>query len=162
MNDPRDLRGSDHAPQGSGGVRRDHQDYGGDRGPSERENEHGPADSEFLNLEMSKVVLSDAESLIAEAGRDILRAAIRERIEERFGDRLRAVGHLVADAAMDDLEANLSIESLIHANRNARRGLDERVREVLGSVKATPPPAAAPTAPSRTVSRGSRGSKQRR
>src|SRR5580692_7399688 len=71
----------------------------------------GPADTGFLDLEMSKVIVQDAEKLIPEVAREILRDAVRERVEERLGERLREVGRLIADAAVDDIEANLKIES---------------------------------------------------
>jgi hypothetical protein len=130
MNDRRDDRGSDH-PR--------HHDHGHD-GPDRREDRSaGPVDTAFLNLEMSKVILSEAQALATEVGRELLREAIRERLKERLGDRLRAVGHLVADALADDLEANLAIESKIEEHRAARKGLDERVRDALSGAKRNDP-----------------------
>jgi len=116
-------------------------DHGGERGlnhsPHEGdghgERSSGPAETGFLNLEMSKIVLTEAEELAKEVGRELLRDAIRERLKERFGDRLRAVGLLVADAIADDMEANLAIEAKIQAHKESRKGLDERVREALAA-----------------------------
>jgi hypothetical protein len=126
MNDRRDDRGSDH-PR--------HHDHRHE-GPKRRDDHSpGPADTGFLNLEISKVILSEAQALATEVGREVLREAIRERLKERLGERLRAVGHLVADALADDLEANLAIESKIEEHRTTRQGLDERVREALSGAK---------------------------
>ncbi len=120
-------------------IMNDHQDHRGSHGPRQEDHRHegasahGPADTGFLNLEMSKVILADAEALATEVARDLLREAIRERLNERLGDRLRAVGRLVADELADDVEANLAIEAKIAERRSTRKGLDERLREALAS-----------------------------
>lgn len=56
---------------------------------------------------------------------------MRERLEERLGDRLRAVGRLIADAAVNDVEKNLEIESVIGSRREAHRELQDKIREAL-------------------------------
>jgi len=103
-----------------------------DRGSRDRER-GGPEETTFLDLEISKVLAGEAESLGREAAREILKDAIKARLRERLGDRLERLGRLAADELADDIEANLDIESRIAARREARRSLEERVGDALAA-----------------------------
>ena len=91
---------------------------GGNQGGGER---RGPPDTAWLDLEMSKVLEGLAENLSRRAGEEILLYYIKQRLMERIGPRLQALGTLVADRLADDIEANLDIEARIAARREARR-----------------------------------------
>ena len=107
----------------------------GDHGEERRD---GPPETQWLALEMSKVIASNADELARRAGEELLKEAIKARLKERLGARIEAVATLVADALVDDLEANLEIEGRIAARRDARRGLDGRIAEALGLRQAPP------------------------
>ena len=99
----------------------------GDRGGG------GPPETQWLDLEITKVIQGRAEALVRAAAEEILRDAMKARLLERLGPRLQAVGRLVADELADDIEANLDIEARIAARREARRSLDGRIAEALAN-----------------------------
>lgn len=107
-----------------------HDDRGDDRREGER-GRGGPEGTEFLQLEISRWLESEARSRGDDVVRELLVAAIRTRLEERLGDRLRALGAAIADEIADDLEANLEIEERIDARRDARKTAVERAQQVL-------------------------------
>ncbi len=123
-----DRNGRDHGDD----HRRHHHDHhdhhrhdgGGDR--------RGPPESEWLQLEMSKVLQGSAEGMARAAAEEIIRDAIKARLRERLGPRLEAVGRLVADQLADDVEQNLDIEGRIGARSEARRALGAKIAEALG------------------------------
>ena len=118
---------------------RDGRDEGGGRG-GDRRDRGGPPETQWLHLEMSKVIQSEAEGLAREAIVDILKDSIKTRLLERLGPRLEAVGRAVADQIADDIEANLDIEARIDARRQARRTLDARIAEALRGHRGEEPP----------------------
>jgi hypothetical protein len=104
----------------------------GDRGPSRDHHERrGPEGTEFLQVEMSKVLAAEAYDMARDAARDILREAIRERVRERVGDRLVELARIVADDLVDDFEANLAIEGQIEARKASRAATEEKLRAAL-------------------------------
>jgi hypothetical protein len=125
----------------------------GHHGPHDQEGHHhghhhdhhdghhhgGPEGTEFLDLEMSKVIHGEAGSLAREAARSILRSAIEARLRERLGDKLEALGRLAADDLVADLEANLAIEATIASRREARSSADARVRDIMHAPAAPAP-----------------------
>jgi histone H3/H4 len=113
----------DEGNDGPGG-RRDER-----RGEGQRE--RGPEGTEFLDLEISKVLYEEAAGLTRAAVRDILREAIAKRLRERLGDRLEAIARLAADELADDVEANLDIEARIAARRQTRAARDAAVQDAL-------------------------------
>jgi hypothetical protein len=91
----------------------------------------GPPDTQFLDLELTKVLYGEAEGLAREAARDILREALRARLRERLGARLEALAHIAADALADEVETNLRVEALIQEQRGRKRDVEERVRSAM-------------------------------
>ena len=126
MND----RGGD-GPRGRGGDQG--QRDGGDRG--------GAPDTEFLDLEISKVLFGRAQSMARSVAEEIIRDAIKARMNERFGARLEAIGRLAADELVVDNETNLDIEARIAARREARRAIDGEFGAAMrsGTVGGAPP-----------------------
>ena len=117
----RDRSGGDRGPGG-----------GGDRGPGGGGGERrGPPDTSFLNLEMSKVMYAEAQEMALDAGREIMREAIKARLRERLGEQIEALARLAADELADDILANLDIEGRIDDRRRARQGLDARLIDAL-------------------------------
>ncbi len=100
----------------------------------------GPPETEWLDLEMSKVIEGLAERLARKGGEEILLYYIKLRLMERIGPRLQAVATLAADRLADDIEANLEIEARIAARREARRAFDGRFAEALQRREAPPAP----------------------
>jgi hypothetical protein len=112
------------------GCRCEH--HGRERHEQRDHDRGGPPDTEFLDLEISRVLYGEAKDIAREAARDLMREAIRERLRQRIGDRLRAVGVLVADQLADEVEANLAIEQRIEAQRSRTREVDRKLRELFG------------------------------
>jgi hypothetical protein len=100
---------------------------------NERGGRGGPPETQWLDLEITKVIQGRAEALVRAAAEEILKDAMKARLLERLGPRLQAVGRLVADELADDIEANLDIEARIAARREARRSLDGRIAEALAN-----------------------------
>jgi hypothetical protein len=113
---------------------------GPDQGPHGHQG-RGPEGTEFLDLEMSRVLFGEAEGLAREAARDLLRDALKERLRERLGPRLQAIANVAADALADDVEANLGIEDLIRAHGERRRSVEEKLRAAISGDKAPRPDA---------------------
>jgi len=99
---------------------------------------HGPEGTEFLDLEISQVLLGEAGAIAKQVALDLVREAARERLRERMGDRLAAIGQLAADELVDDVETNLEIEALIGARMEQAGALEERLRQALASPPAPP------------------------
>jgi hypothetical protein len=116
------------------GPPRDRRERDGDR-PGGR---GGPEGTEFLDLEISKVLLGEASSLAREAAREILKEAVKARLRERLGERLEAIGRLAADVLCEDIEANLAIEERIGARREERKEIERRLREALAGGEKKP------------------------
>jgi histone H3/H4 len=100
--------------------------------------QHGCADAErrgpdtsFLDLEISKVLFSEADGIAREAFRELLKEAAKRRLEQRWGDRITALANLAIDELIADAEANMEIEAKIAARNEARKAVEERVAEIL-------------------------------
>jgi histone H3/H4 len=91
----------------------------------------GGPDNGFLDLEISKVMYSEAEGITREAFRELLKEAAKRRLLERWGDRITALANLAVDELLDDVAANLEIEARIGARNHARKAVEERVTEIL-------------------------------
>jgi hypothetical protein len=107
-----------------------HHHHGPDHGHEHREGD-GPEGTQFLDLEISQVLVHEASRLSRGVAMDIVREALRARLQERLGERLSAIGRLAADELADDVEANLEIEALIGSRKERRASLDERLGAAL-------------------------------
>ncbi|PRQ05212.1 hypothetical protein [Enhygromyxa salina] len=102
---------------------------------------NGP-DTGFLDFELHKVMFDEAESLVREAYRELIKDAAKRRLEQRWGERITALANLAVDEAMADADANLQIQALIEARNQARQSLDARVQGIVrgeSSAIADPP-----------------------
>lgn len=97
-----------------------------------RDQDRGGPETNFLDLELSKVLYSEADGVTREAFRELLKEAAKRRLQERWGDRIVALANLAVDELLADAEANLEIEAQIGARNRARRAVEERVAEILG------------------------------
>jgi hypothetical protein len=91
----------------------------------------GGPDTGFLDFELHKVMFDEAESIVREAYRELLKDAAKRRLETHWGERITALANLAVDEAMADADANLEIQALIEARNQARRGLDARVQGII-------------------------------
>lgn len=123
----------------------DHPGHGGDQG--------GPPGTDFLDLELSQVLLGEANRMAQSVALDLMREALRERLRERLGDRLAAVGRIAADVLADDVEANLEIEARIVERKAGSADVEERLRAALAG-KGPPP------GPTRSTARTARRRKR--
>jgi hypothetical protein len=132
MNDGSDRHGN----QPESGHHGPHDHGHGGHGPHHH---HGGLEgTEFLDLEISKVIYGEAESLARDAARSILRSAIEARLRERLGAKLEALGRLAADDLADDVEANLAVEATIASRREGRKSTEARALEVMHTAPAGP------------------------
>jgi hypothetical protein len=93
--------------------------------PAEREpapdRRAGGEDLQFLDLEISKVLTSEAGRIARRALHDALARRIAARLETRWSDRLDALADHAAAELVADLEANLDVEARIRQRGKARR-----------------------------------------
>jgi predicted house-cleaning noncanonical NTP pyrophosphatase (MazG superfamily) len=81
------------------------------------------------------VLLAEADGLVREAARDLMREAIRARLKEKLGEHLEAVAHLAVDTLLEDLATSLAVERLIEDRKQQRGAIDERLREIRERMK---------------------------
>ncbi len=97
----------------------------------ERQERGGPAGTEFLDLEISKVLYGEAAALTREAVRELLKESIKTTLQERLGPKLAAIAKIAADELADDIEANLAIEASIASRNRTRVSRDAAVQKAL-------------------------------
>ena len=131
-----DCEGSRHGRGGDdrcghhGGSRRDCDcERGGHRSAPRGD---GP-DTRFLQLEMSKVLYGEAESLTKQAFRDLLLEAAKARLRERFGDKITGLAELAVDELMNDVLASLDIEARIQHRTRERSRTEDRLRDIFAA-----------------------------
>lgn len=141
----------------------DHHDHHGDQrdgGDSRGGREGGGGgDTRFLQLEMSRVLASEAESITRQAFRELLLEAAKERWRERFGEQITALANDAVDELLEDVEASLDIEARIQAHQEKRaQGRDGR-EGVFSSGRGggQQPPPSAPAAGERRAAARRRG-----
>ena len=100
--------------------------------------------AEFLDLEISQVLYGEAQGIVREAFRELLKEHAKRRIEARMGGQLEALAELAVDELLADVEANLAIERRIEERERQRAALAERLRAVFADRDA---PAPAPDEP---------------
>jgi hypothetical protein len=94
--------------------------------------EPGPGNTtQFLQLEISQMLFSEAQTMARQVALELMREAMRERLRERLGDRLAALGKLAADDLLEDLEANLTIERAIRAHKERSADVQQRLAAAL-------------------------------
>ncbi|EDM75624.1 hypothetical protein PPSIR1_00235 [Plesiocystis pacifica SIR-1] len=92
----------------------------------------GGGNTDFLDLEISKVLYSEAEGVTREAFRELLKDAAKRQWQARFGDQIDALAKLAVDELLADVTTNLEIEAKIAARQAAREGVDAKVSALLG------------------------------
>src|SRR5690242_14251215 len=119
---PRDGRGGDRSRDD--GPRHD----GGERGPG--------SDTRFLQLEMSRVLYSEAEAVARPAFRDLLLEAAKKRLRERFGEEITALANLAVDDLLKGVQASFEIEAQIRRHNDEQREPNEQLREIFAAWRA--------------------------
>lgn len=109
----------------------DHDDHCHDQHHgSPQEHGNGP-NTQFLDFELHKVMYDEAESIVREAYRELLKDAIKQRLLARWGGRITALANLAADEAMADADANFQIQALIEARNAAHADLEQRIQAII-------------------------------
>lgn len=157
MNDQRPIRDDRGGPREGRGDERPRDERPRDEEPR---GDGGGPDTRFLQLEMSQVMYAEAEAVARPAFRELLLEAAKERLRERFGDRITALARLAVDELLNDAEASFEIEARIQRYNEDRRPTEERLREVFAAGRAGGESRAA-TAEKRRAGR-SRGRRGRR
>jgi len=124
--DDRAERDSEHgdADNGSG---RESGGPDGDRGPGGRQG----ADTRFLQLEMSQVLLSEAEGVTKQAFRELLLEAAKDRLRDRFGETITRLAQLATDEFLADIDASLDVEAQIQRRQESQGSPPNRLRDAL-------------------------------
>lgn len=116
----------------------DHGDHHHHHGHNDHDHHHGgdqgdgPSGTDFLDLEMRKVLLGEAQGVTREAFRDLLKEAAKRHLQDKWGDRIDALAGLAVDELLADVETNMAIEAAIEARAKAKRDVDERLGAVFG------------------------------
>ncbi len=97
------------------------------------EHDDGPDGTEFLQLELSRMLAGQASELVKESFGDLLREALREALHARLGERIAALADVIADDFAADVEANLAIESALDGRRAEKAEVAERARQAFAS-----------------------------
>ena len=79
---------------------------------------NGP-DTSFLDFELDKVMYDEAEAVVREAFRELLKDAAKRRIQDTWGKRIEALAALAVDEALADNDANFAIQAQIAARNEA-------------------------------------------
>ena len=91
----------------------------------------GGPNTEFLDFELEKVMFEEAESIVRDAFRMLLRKAAKKRIKELWGDRIKALAHLAVDEALADADASFAVQEIIETRNEAKKSLEERIRGII-------------------------------
>jgi len=92
----------------------------------------GGPDTGFLDFELHKVMYDEAEAIVREAYRELVKDAAKRRMQEVWGARIEALATLAVDEAMADADANLKIQALIESRNDAKRKLEQQVQAIIG------------------------------
>jgi hypothetical protein len=122
MHDQRDGSGDRGGPRDGGGDDRSRE--------HQQRPEGGGPDTRFLQLEMSRVMYAEAEEVAKPAFRELLLEAAKERLRERFGDRITALARLAVDELLNDAQASLDVEARIQRYHEERRAPAETLRDL--------------------------------
>jgi hypothetical protein len=139
-----DRRADDHHDR----DRRDRDDrdgrghHQGDSGSDGRREDRGGSDTRFLQLEMSRVLYTEAEEVTKPALRQLLLEAAKDRLRARFGESITRLAQLAVDELLVDIEASLDVEDQIQRRRDSGDG-DARLRAALGRTRSERSPSAA-------------------
>ena len=133
------------------GDRRDRNDRGGpcDSG-RDRDGRGGGPDTQFLQLEMSRVLYEDARGVTKQALNALLLEAAKDHLRKRFGATITRLGELAIDELLHDIEASLDIEDQIRQRQESNGGgTPDSLREALARsrpARREAPPAKPPRA----------------
>jgi hypothetical protein len=109
----------------------------GDRPRGERARESsphgGPEDLQFLDLEISKVLISEASQLARQAYQQVLVETIKERLMDRLGALIESLADAAVEDLAADLEANIDIERRIKARAEARLHQSKTIASIFDS-----------------------------
>lgn len=129
----RNDRGRDDRDRRGG---RDRGEDCGERGAERRGGERGAGpDTRFLQLEMSQLLFAGAETVAKEAFRELLLEAAKDRLRERFGDKLSGLAQLAVDELMNDVFASLDIEARIQQQNDDQERRKDRLRNIFAERK---------------------------
>ncbi|MBI3783159.1 MAG: hypothetical protein HY270_07145 [Deltaproteobacteria bacterium] len=117
----------DHRDGGDGHDHEHEHDHGHD---GERCEQDGGGDTRGLQLEMSQVLHSEAESVTREAFRQLLLDAAKERWRERFGDKITALANLAVDELMEDMLYSLDVERRIQQRNEDRADPNDQLHAI--------------------------------
>ena len=129
MNDRRADDDADRDPR----HRDDRAGRGGPDGGSDSGGDHrdrGGPDTRFLQLEMSRVLYSEAEEVARPAFRELLLEAAKDHLRARFGDTITRLAQVAIDELLIDIQASLDVENQIQRRRESA-GTDDRLRAAL-------------------------------
>ena len=104
-----------------------HHDHDGDNGGG---GDGGP-NTQFLDFELDKVMYDEAESVVREAFRELLKDAAKRRVQEVWGQRIEALARLAVDEALADNDANFAIQAQIAARNDAKRALEDKIKSII-------------------------------
>ncbi len=135
--DDRQNRG-DMRHDGGGSERRGGRDGRPDECCGGQEGRGGHADTQFLQLEISQVLYSEAVDVARPAFRELLHEAAKEQLRARFGSRIDALAELAIDEFLSEIQSSLEIEARIQRHQEERVPVQDRLKELFGSGAGAP------------------------
>ena len=97
--------------------------------------DHGNEALQFLDLELSKMLLGEAGKLAFDAYRKILIEKLEVKLKEKLGVEIDALAELAADDFIEDMRTNLEIEARINARAEIRKKQTRKLEEIFGQVQ---------------------------
>lgn len=90
----------------------------------------GP-NTDFLDLELDKVMFDEAESIVRESFRELLKEAAKTRIQEVWGERIGELARLAVDEALADNDASFKVQAIIAARNEAKKSLEDKIQKII-------------------------------
>ncbi|MCA9578720.1 MAG: hypothetical protein R3B40_15425 [Polyangiales bacterium] len=85
-----------------------------DRGPTP-----SPQNARFLDLEPSQMLKGEADHAARRAFRSLLEEAAKERLRERWGERIDGLARLAVDQYLSELDSSLGVEAILERQARA-------------------------------------------
>jgi hypothetical protein len=125
-----DRRGDDHPDRGTD-QRDGRGGPNGDAGRDADQRGRDGSDTQFLQLEMSRVLYEEARGVTKQALRELLLDAAKDHLRKRFGEAITRLGELATEELLSGIEASLDIEDQIQRRQESSGGTPDRLREAL-------------------------------
>ena len=92
-----------------------------------------PKNARFLDLEPTQLLKGEAEAAARRAFRTLLEEAAKERLRERWGDRIDGLARLAVDQYLSELDSSLSVEAILDRQTRATQAAESELADLFRS-----------------------------